>query len=113
MSDGLGLVSYNYDSLSRLTSESRTFNGIGTYALSYQYNLANELTSIVDPFGATLNYGFDSTGRLNSVSGSGYSAVNQFAYNMQYRAWGGLKAATYDSTRRLAISYNSRMNPTS
>jgi len=113
MSDGLGSVVYNYDSLSRLTSESRTFNGVGTYALNYQYNLANDLTSIADPFGATLYYGFDSTGRLNSVTGSGYSAVTQFASNMQYRAWGGLKAVTYDGTRSLAISHNSRMNPNS
>jgi YD repeat-containing protein len=113
MSDGLGSVSYNYDPLSRLTSESRYFNALGqTFTLSYQYNLANELTAISDPFGATLNYAYDSSARVNSVSGSGYSSVTQFAYGMQYRAWGGLKAATYDSMRSLGVSYNSRMNPT-
>lgn len=40
MSDGLGSVSYGYDKLSRLTSETRTLNGLGPYMLSYGYNLA-------------------------------------------------------------------------
>ena len=113
MTDGLGTVTYNYDSLSRLTSENRTFNGVGTYGLSYQYNLADELTTITDPFGATLNYSYDSTGRLNAVNGSGYSSVSQFASNMKYRAWDALKGVTYDTIRSLAIGYNSRMNVTS
>ena len=47
------------------------------------------------------------------MNGSGYSSVSQFAYGMQYRAWGGLKGVTYDSIRSLAIGYNSRMNVTS
>ena len=49
MTDGLGSVSYGYDSLSRMTSETRTFNGVGSYSLGYLYNLANELTSITGP----------------------------------------------------------------
>lgn len=113
MTDGLGSVSYAYDTLSRLSSETRSFNGVGSYGLSYQYNLANELTTITDPFGAILSYGYDSTGRLNNVSGTGYSSVTQFASNMKYRAWDSLKSATYDSIRSLAIGYNSRMNVTS
>jgi YD repeat-containing protein len=51
MTDGLGSVSYNYDQLSRLTSETRYFSALsssptgGNYGISYQYNLANEVTS--------------------------------------------------------------------
>ncbi len=113
MTDGLGSVSYNYDQLSRLTSEGRYFNTLGqSFTVSYQYNLANELTVMSDPFGATLNYAYDSTARLNSVNGSGYGSVTQFASNMKYRAWGGLKGVNYDSIRSLTINYNSRMNPT-
>ncbi|MCU1268231.1 MAG: repeat-associated core domain protein [Acidobacteria bacterium] len=42
MTDGLGSQGYSYDQLSRLTSESRTFINVGTYNISYGYNLANE-----------------------------------------------------------------------
>ena len=51
MTDGLGSVSYGYDQLSRLTSETRYFSALwnsptgGNYGINYQYNLANELTS--------------------------------------------------------------------
>lgn len=47
MTDDLGSVSYSYDQLSRLTSESRYFGEFGaSFAFSYQYNLAGELTRI-------------------------------------------------------------------
>jgi len=49
MTDGLGSMSYVYDQLSRLAYETRTFTGVGSYTLSYAYNLANELTSITNP----------------------------------------------------------------
>ena len=112
MNDGLGSTSYIYDQLSRLTSETRTITGVGTFPLSYEYNLANEVTSITDPFGGTINYGFDATGRLSTVNGSGYGSVTQFAYGMQYRAWGGLKSVSYNSSRSLSLSYNRRLNVT-
>ncbi|MGH9928101.1 MAG: RHS repeat domain-containing protein, partial [Pyrinomonadaceae bacterium] len=34
MTDGLGSVSYNYNNLGQLGSETRSFNGVGTYTLS-------------------------------------------------------------------------------
>jgi hypothetical protein len=40
MTDGLGTNSYSYNSLSQLTSETRTFTGVGAFTLSYDYNLA-------------------------------------------------------------------------
>jgi YD repeat-containing protein len=49
MSDGLGSVSYQYDTLSRLTSETRSFTGLPAYTLSYGYNVGGELTSITGP----------------------------------------------------------------
>ena len=50
MTDGLGAVSYVYNPLSQLMSETRTFTGVnGTYALTYGYNLAGQLNSITNP----------------------------------------------------------------
>src|SRR5205085_12611775 len=71
MTDGSGSTSYQYDQLSRLTSESRQFTGLsGTYILGYGYNLAGELTSITDPSGAVISYSYDNTGRMTEVTGS-------------------------------------------
>jgi RHS repeat-associated protein len=51
MTDGLGSVSYVYNTLSQMTSETRTFTGVtGIFILSYGYNLAGELTSLTNPF---------------------------------------------------------------
>ncbi len=112
MTDGLGSVSYAYDQLSRLTSETRTFTGVGSYALSYGYNLASELTSITNPWGAQVGYGYDQTGRITGVTGSGYSGVTSYASGLSYRAFGGLKQMNYSNGRTLSLQYDNRMRTT-
>ena len=65
MIDGIGTHTYAYNSLSRLTSETQYISDLNaSFTLSYQYNLAGELKSITDPWNATINYGFDASGRL-------------------------------------------------
>src|SRR5262249_35973320 len=75
MNDETGNVTYQYDQLSQLQSETRQFSGTGTppgsYSLSYEYNLAGELKAITDPTGSRLDYAYDTTGRLSSINGSG------------------------------------------
>src|SRR5207302_7676612 len=105
--------SYVYDSLSRMTSETRTLTNVGAFTLSYDYNLAGELKTLTDPWGATINYGMDSSGRLNNITGSGYGSLSQFASNMQYRAWGTLKSEAYRNGLTETAGYNSRMQMTS
>ena len=109
MSDGLGSVSYTYDQLSRLTSETRTFNGVGTYPLSYGYNLSGELTSLTDSFNAQVGYNHDSTGKLTTVTGSGFGNVSTYASDLRYRAGGELKQMTYGNGRTLEATYNARL----
>src|SRR5207248_88240 len=55
MTDGLGSKTYAYNQLSQMTSETRAFASVGSYTLSYDYNLAGELKSLTDPFGSTAN----------------------------------------------------------
>ncbi|HEX8137838.1 MAG TPA: hypothetical protein VF544_09635 [Pyrinomonadaceae bacterium] len=109
MTDGLGAASYAYDRLSRLTSESRTFNGVGIFSLSYAYNLAGELTSLTDPFQATVSYTLDHIGRIISVTGNGFGAVSLFASDLRYRAWGALKHLTYGNQFSLDQTFTSRL----
>jgi YD repeat-containing protein len=113
MSDGLGAKTYSYNQLSQLMSETRTFNGVGTFTLSYDYNLAGELKKITDATNMTINYGFDNSGRLSSVTGSDslYAGVSNYASNFQYRAWGGLKAMTDGKGYVSSLLYNSKLRP--
>ncbi|MBI1763267.1 MAG: hypothetical protein HYR56_17725 [Acidobacteria bacterium] len=110
MSDGPGNVAYIYDTLSRLQSETRTFNGLATtYQLSYVYNLAGELKSISTSTGQTVNYQFDKAGRLSGATPSGFAGVTQLVSGLSYRAWGGLKHLNYGNGLSKDLGYSIRM----
>jgi YD repeat-containing protein len=114
MIDSFGSKSYSYSQLSQLTIETRVFSGVGTFALSYDYNLAGELKKITDSTNMTINYGYDTAGRVTSVTGSDnlYAGVSNYASNLQYRAWGGLKGITDGSNHVSSVLYNLKMQPT-
>ena len=124
MIDGAGRVDYEYDSLSRLKSETRQFTGLPTsYTISYGYNLAGQLTSLTDPFGNRADYVRDRLGRVTAVTGTGYGDVlngttrtfAQLASGMKYRAWGALKELTNGNVPEKAtfkLGYNSRQHLT-
>jgi len=118
MNDGLGSVSYAYNQLSQMISETRTFAavgpyaGIGSYSLSYGYNLAGELISITNQWGAQVGYNYDQTGRPTSISGSGYAGVSSYVNSLSYRAFGGLKQMNYGNGRTLSVQYDNRMRLT-
>lgn len=109
MTDGFGRVDYAYNTLSRLTSETRTFNGVGTFALSYSYNLAGRLTGITNPWGYTNSYSFDQIGRLAALS-SNYGGAS-YITSVQYRAFGS-KQINYGTGRALTFSYDNRLRTT-
>jgi len=116
MSDGTGLMSYNYDPLSRLSSETKTFNGLsGSFTLGYEYNLANQVRSVTDQrSGTSFSTVYDNIGRVTSVSGVGYGGVvTPFASQMLYRASGALKSLTYGNNTTLNLGYNVRGSVTS
>jgi YD repeat-containing protein len=113
MSDGLGSKSYSYNQLSQMTSETRTFTGLGNYTIGYSYNLAGELTSLTDPASATINYSFDANGRLNAVTGSAFAGITTYASGLQYRAWGALKHLSYGNSKTLDAGYNPRLQASS
>jgi YD repeat-containing protein len=90
--DGSGSTSYQFDQLSRITSEAHDINGLaGTQSIGYTYTLTGQLSSLTDPLGRTVSYAYDSVGMLSSITGSGYTNASQFANNFQYRAWGAVK----------------------
>jgi YD repeat-containing protein len=111
MTDGSGSTAYAYDQLSRMTSETRTITGAGSYALSYGYNLGNELTSITDPFGTQVSYAYDSTGRTISLTSSGGGTPLLTMSNLNYRAWGAVKDVDYGNGTHAHTNYNQRLLP--
>jgi YD repeat-containing protein len=126
MNDGSGSITYTYDSLSRMGSETKTFTGLGgSYGLNYGYNLAGQVTSIGLPFNSQqIGYSYDNVRRISSVTGSGFNAtyyaypnqyteaVTTFASNIGYRAWGARKSLSYGNNISETTSYNSRLQPT-
>lgn len=109
MTDGVGSKGYTYDQLSRLTAETQGF-WVGTYSINYGYNLAGQLTSITDPFGASFAYQRDSQGQLKAVTGSPYAGITNYVTDVTYRAWGAPKSVSYNGVGS-TIAYNARMQP--
>lgn len=129
MADGFGSVEYTYDTLSRLRSEKRTFSDPANVAvnglvreLTYDYNLAGQLKSLTDPFGARVDYGYDKAGQLTDVTpGTPYPTggtggvpvvnVETYASGMKYRAWGALKGLNYGNGLSLSLTYTAATAP--
>ena len=113
MQDGMGSQSYTYNQLSQLLSETRILTNVGTFTLTYDYNLAGELKKITDASNTTINYAYDLAGRLTGVTGSDtlVGGVSTYASGFEYRAWGALKQVTI-GTHTASFGYNSRVQPT-
>jgi RHS repeat-associated protein len=108
----VGSTTYHYDSLSRMDWEQRTFSGVGTFQLSYGYNVGGELTSVTNPWGAQVSYTYDTAGRLNAVNGANYAGVSNYTSSMTYRAFGSLKGMSFSNGHTLSTAYDNRMRPT-
>ncbi|MGI8838871.1 MAG: S8 family serine peptidase [Pyrinomonadaceae bacterium] len=112
MTDGMGSVSYGYNNLGQMSSETRSFNGVGSFGLSYSYNLAGELASITNPWGSVVSYSYDKAGRLNGVGGSGAVSNSYYASSINYRAFGPIKGMNFGDGKSLSTAYDVRMRPT-
>ena len=124
MQDGFGTVSYAYNSLSQLTSETRNFNETvplaplsnNGFQTQYAYDLSGQLKTLTEPFGEVISYGQDKAGRLTSVSGNRVSESVQLDYitEAKYRAWGAVKSLQssnnmYSANNRIEYNYNDKL----
>ncbi|MBA2749347.1 MAG: hypothetical protein H0U45_11555, partial [Tatlockia sp.] len=122
MTDGFGTIAYQYDQLSRLTAETRTFSGANVVAMPnaplpnnsfkivYDYHLAGSLKSITDPYGARTDYELDKVGRISQVKGNGFG-VNTIIDSVAYRAWGAVKEMVGGNGVSSNLTYNNRLLP--
>jgi YD repeat-containing protein len=111
MSDGSGATTYQYDQLSQMTSETRTFTGLtGAFSLAYTYNYTGQLKSLTDHTQQRVNYTYDNSARLNNVTGTNYTN-GQFINNITYRAWGTPRDIAYGYGPIESLTYNPRLAP--
>ena len=113
----VGSSSYHYDDLGRMDWEERFFQVVGTYKLSYSYNLAGQLTSVTGPsqFGnAQVGYAYDKVGRTTAVTNSGYGdgTVTSYVNGIAYRAFGAAREVAYGNTKTLSMTYDTRLRLT-
>ncbi|MBU7028113.1 MAG: exo-alpha-sialidase [Theionarchaea archaeon] len=100
MTDSAGQTFCTYDSRNRLLSESRTIEG-EPYTISYTYDAASNLISMVYPDQSVITFEYDSLNRLITVPGYGeftYNADSLLA-SMTY-ANGVVTEYQYDSNHR-------------
>lgn len=110
LSSSESTVTYAYDTASRLTSETRTFNGVaGSFTLNYVYNQSGQLVEITRPGNVKVGYTYNYAGEIAGVTGQGYAGVTNYASGLTYRAFGGLKQMNYANGRSLSLTYNNRM----
>jgi YD repeat-containing protein len=118
MVDGSGSTTYQYNTLSQLEVERKHFNGLGdpnnSFRITYSYNLAGEPKSITDSSNATVGYDYDQAGRLGGVTNTGFANqtnVSNYATNMRYRAWGGLKRFSFGASGQhtVSVGYDERL----
>jgi RHS repeat-associated protein len=81
LTDRAGTASYAYDTLGRLTTETRSIAGISK-TTGYSYNLDSSVKTLTYPSGRVVTYTPDSAGRLVSATdGNGTNYVISAGYN--------------------------------
>ncbi len=110
MTGGLGTANYAYDTMSRLTSESRTLTGLsGSFAINYEYYQATgQLKKITDPFNDSISYAYDLTGRTTAITGSSFAGITSYVSGVAFRAGNQTKALTSGATTA-SMGYDSMM----
>jgi RHS repeat-associated protein len=109
--DTMGQVIGGYDAMGRVTASSQVTNG-QTYTFAYGYNLAGGMTSETYPSGRTVSTGYDTTGRINGVTGSGDKT---YASSFTYWPHGAMNVMKLGGTTNPLwehAEYKSRLQPT-
>lgn len=120
MTDRLGNVQYEYNSLSQMIAETRQFTDSlpqaptsnNRFKLDYVYSLSGDLSGIKDPYGKWINYGQDRIGRLASVTGTSFADVTNYLSSVDYRAWRTPKALNYGNGVRMEATFGNRLQAT-
>ena len=80
--DATGTTSFTYDPATELLTEVAYPNGM---YLKFSYNAAGQRTQMVDQTGFTVNYGYDSDGRLSELTDGNGNLIVDYTYDSDGR----------------------------
>jgi RHS repeat-associated protein len=99
-------IAYVYDQKGRVTSDTRTLNGIA-YTTAYRYDSSGRMDRITYPSGRTVTYTFDSAGRISGVTTTPSGGSSQtLVSSVTYHPFGGVKGFTFGNSQTYARTYD-------
>jgi RHS repeat-associated protein len=101
MTDASGSTTWDYDSRGRMTSETKTVTGAGTYTTAWTYNYADQVATMTYPTGETLNYSY-----LNQLLPNGMSGTAAYVTETRYDAAGRTKQRNLGNNLITKYIYN-------
>ncbi|HTT40132.1 MAG TPA: DUF6531 domain-containing protein, partial [Burkholderiales bacterium] len=105
MSDPGGTTAYSYDQRGRLIQDQHGVGG-ATYAVSYSYDSFGRLSRITYPSGRTLNYGFDTLGRVRQIDTSYQGTTQSVVSNVAYQPFGAAVSFSFGNAQGYSRSYD-------
>src|ERR1019366_3733583 len=105
--DESGSTALTWDNFANITKEVRVIGG-KTYTTSYSYDLANRLTEIIYPSGRYVDYTFNSSGYLTTVTTkpSSGGTVTTLASRILNNPFGPVASFTYGNSEALTKGYD-------
>ncbi|MCK5831914.1 MAG: RHS domain-containing protein [Methylococcales bacterium] len=95
MTDASGTTKYHYDKRGNLTSET-TSRGTATVSIQYAYNIGDQLDQITYPSGRTVDYFYDTVGRIEKVTTTDALGITQtLASDLRYQPFGNVNKLVY------------------
>jgi len=101
---------YGHDALGRVTQSVQKTDGI-SYAMTYGYDLANNLISEGYPSGRVVKTTYDLAGRLSSVTGVKESRTTSYASQFYYASHGAVSKLRLGNGLWEHTSFNTRLQP--
>jgi len=109
--DGSGNTVYCYDRFGNLVRKVQATNG-KVFTLRYLFNVAGQLTGMVYPDGAVVDYVRDAQGRVTEVGAQSVGGTRQVVLtNATYYPFGPVAEWTYGNNRVMKRSLNQNYQP--
>jgi RHS repeat-associated protein len=107
VTDESGSTSRVYDNFGNITSEVRVI-GSQTYTISYSYDLANRLKEIIYPSGRYVDYTYNTSGYLTTVTTkpSSGGTVTTLASSIVHKPFGPIATFTYGNSEAQTRTYD-------
>src|SRR5262249_9146870 len=89
---------YVYNQKGRLTSETRTINGVD-YLVGYSYDTAGRLSGMTYPSGRQVAYTYDALGRVSRIDTTKDAIQDLLASNVAYQPFGPVAGFTFGNNQ--------------